>query len=470
MSNGNRNFLPARGLWPLPAILIAALFFTAYASAQEERVIPPDALKPRPRVPIYDPGSPVQKKILKNGVTILVQEQRTSERVAGAVALRMGTLYESDEDAGRGQVLIKSITSGTETKSPAEVALRLLAADAVVESGANADLGQITISTKREQVDNAIDLLAEVTLHPSFPDTAVDATRQRALTAAADQNENPLRASYSMFLGAMYKGSPLSRPVAGTVQGIADCRRKDVQALYKRYFVGGNMVVCFVGNFDGKKVLSRLEKAFNAAPPGKALDPVPGDPAALAADTTLTSERDLFAPVMTYGFAAPGYQHPDYAAFKIVESYLASADRSPVALWMPQTGLAGSVGVLYAPYPKRSSMAVYLTTRPNKLAAARDTLTAVLGRLKTQPLDEGEWNEQLKRVQNGTFANQNDPLVRARSMSQFEASGSGYDWPKRFEASLLQLNAEAVRAAAERWFTHSVDAEITAVRSGDSKL
>ena len=460
MSTHNRNFLRSRGLW-----LLSAMLLTTPPAQAQDRVIPP----PRPRVPIYDAGAPVQKKVLKNGLTILVQEQRTSERVAGAVALRMGTLYETDEDAGRGQVLIKSIVAGTESKSPAELALRLLAADATLESGAGPDLGQITISTKREQVEPAIDLLADVTLHPSFPDTAVDATRQRALTAAADQNENALRAAYSMFLGAMYRGSPLARPIAGTVPGIADIRRKDVAALYKHYFVGGNMVVCFVGNFDGKKVMTRLEKAFAAAPSGKALQPVAGEPIPLAADTTLTADRDLMAPVMTYGFPAPGYQNPDYAAFKIIESYLASVDRSPVALWMPRSGVAGSVGVLYAPYPKRSSMAVYLTTRTDKIGAAEDTLAAVLGRLRTVPLDEGEWTEQLKRVQNGTFANQNDPLVRARSMSQFEVSGSGYDFPKRFEESLLQLNTEAVRAAAERWFTHSVEATITPVRS-DSKL
>src|SRR5438093_6352500 len=146
--------------WPLLAAVACVLTLTPGAArSQDERAAP---VKPPPRVAIYDPGAPVQKKVLKNGVTILVQEQRTSERVAGAVALRMGTLYESEEDAGRCQVLIKSIVAGTQKKSPAELALRLLAADANIESGAGPDLGQITISTKREQVDQAVDLLAEV--------------------------------------------------------------------------------------------------------------------------------------------------------------------------------------------------------------------------------------------------------------------------------------------------------------------
>jgi len=125
--------------------------------------------------------------------------------------------------------------------------------------------------------------------------------------------------------------------------------------------------------------------------------------------------------------------------------------------------------VLYAPYPKRSSMAIYLTAPPAKLTAARDTVAAVVGRLRTQPLDQGEWTEQLKRVQNGTFLNQNDPLVRARSMSQFEVSGVGYDYPRRFEEALLKLSPESVRDAAGRWFLHSAEASVTPPKS-ESKL
>ncbi len=467
MPTQHRKFHSISGLWLVLAIAAPALLLPAAAWCQDTRVLPD--VKPRPRVPIYDAGAPVQKKVLKNGVTLLVQEQRTSERAAGAVAVRMGSMYELEEDAGRCQVLIKSMTSGTQKRSPAELALQLLAADARIESGAGPDLGQVTISTKREQVESAIDLLAEVVLQPSFPDTSVDAARQRALTAAAGEDESPLKAAYLMFLGPMYRGSPLARPVSGTVSGIADVRRKDVVALHRKFFVGGNMVVCFVGNFDGKKVLARLEKVFATAPSGAALQPVGGDPIPLQADTTLTAEREIGATVMTFGYPAPGYGEADYPAFKIIEAYLASPDRSPITFWMPQGGLATAVGVLYAPYPKRSSIAVYLATVPSKFGEARDTVAAVLGRLKTQPLEETEWAEQLKRVQNGTFASQDDPMVRARSMSQFEVAGVGYDHLKRFEESLLKLNPETVRAAAERWFTHSSEAEITPVK-GESKL
>jgi len=56
-------------------------------------------------------------------------------------------------------------------------------------------------------------------------------------------------------------------------------------------------------------------------------------------------------------------------------------------------------------------------------------------------------------------------------MSQFEAAGAGYDFPRQFELDLLRLDVEAVRAAAARWFTHSAEASITPTRSdSNSKM
>src|SRR5258705_8051055 len=188
------------------------------------------------------------------------------------------------------------------------------------------------------------------------------------------------------------------------------------------------MVVCFVGNCDGKKVLTRLERAFAAAPRGAPLTPVAGDPIPLAADTSMTAERDILASCLTFGFAAPGYTDPDYAAFKIIESYLASPDRSPIAFWLPQRGLVGTVGVIYSPYPKRSSMAVYIASPPNRLGTARDTIAAAMGPPKTEPPAPGEWAAHLKRVLKGTFANQNNPPARARALSHGESTGWGYSY------------------------------------------
>jgi zinc protease len=420
----------------------------------------------RPRVPIYDPGQPIQRKVLKNGVRLLVQEQRTSERVAGVVALRAGTLYETELESGLSQVLLRSMKAGTEGRTPVQLQLELIAASVDLEASSGPDVGQISVVTTREQAVKAASFLADVALRPSFPDTSFESARAHFLQKASDEVESPLPATYAIFLRTMYRGTPLERPAFGRVRSLAEARRSDVLALYKKLFVGGNITVCFVGNFDGKKLLDHLEKAFKDAPSGASPNPEGGEAAPLAADTLVTEERPIRAKSLTYGFPAPGYDDPDHPAFLVLDSYLRSGDRSPITFWLPERRLATGVGILYPRYPRRSSIAVYLGATTQNWKAARDTVAAVFSRLETEPLDEAEWNVHLRRVQNAFFNEQSNPLVRARDLSRYEVQGVGTDYPQRFESRLLELKPEDVRDAAARWMTHAVEAALTPPADG----
>jgi zinc protease len=442
-------------------LLLAALL-TAFPppTVAQERVLPP-AGPAKPREPIYDPGQPVLRKVLKNGVVLVVQEARTTDKVAAAAALRMGTRYEDELSAGLSQIVMRSLTKGTEKLSPIELQLRLLAHKVNIESGVDADFGQVAVETVRENAAPALDLFAEILTTPSFPDTSVEAARGAFLTKAADDVESPIASTYTMFLEAMYPGSPFGRPPHGRVQSISECRRSDVVALYKKYFVGGNLAVAVVGNIDGKKVMAQLERLFATVPPGPAAAPQGTDPTPLAADTLITQSRPILARSMVYGYPAPGYTDPDYAAFMILDSYLRSGDRSPLTYWMPQRNEAAGVGIVFPPYPKRSSIAVYLAASPTKYNAARDTVAAVLGRLRDVPLDEGDWGVHVRRAQTAFFFNQNEPLVRVRNYSRWEVQGVTLDYPKQFESALIKLKPEDVRDAARRWLTHTVEVSLT---------
>lgn len=420
-----------------------------------ERVMP--VLPERPRVAVYDPGLPLMRKTLKNGVQLIVQEERTNSAAAAMVALRMGALYETDQYSGLSQVLMKSITAATKKLSPTELQIRMLANKMKLESGSSVDYGQVGFQTIRENVPASLELLAQIVLQPAFPDTSVESARSYFLAKASDDVERPIQESYARFLKTMYRGTPLARPPHGNVQSLSDARRADVLELYKKFFVGGNMVVAVVGNVDGKKTMAQLEKLFSAAPAGAPPKALPDTPKPLAADTVLTVYRPILGRALVYGYQAPGYADPDYPAFMILDSFLRSGDRSPITFWMPEREQVVDVGIVYPSYPHRSTMSVYVAVKPENYAAARDTLVAVFDRLKTEPLDKGEWGVQLKRVQNGFFSNQYEPVTRARNFSRWEVQGVTADFPRTFEAALLKLKPEDVRDAAARWLTHAAE-------------
>src|SRR5262245_54842612 len=113
------NPLSPKRLSPGLALLFLGLCWLAPATAQgQDREKAARETPPRREASIYDPGQPVQRKVLKNGVRLFVQEQRTGEKVAGVVALKMGTRYETDDESGLGQVLMRALTAGTDRRAP----------------------------------------------------------------------------------------------------------------------------------------------------------------------------------------------------------------------------------------------------------------------------------------------------------------------------------------------------------------
>lgn len=452
-SQAARSRLRGRPAGALAALLAVAFFSAPLALAQERTL--PENLPERPRVPIYDPGLPFQEKVLKNGVRIMVQEQRTVSNVAGVVAVRMGTRYEDEETSGLGALLLQTMIRGTSKSTPADFVVRVRGNSATFAVESGPDVGFITLATDREHAMGAAALLSDVVLYPALADTAFESARVAAGTNASYDAESPISVAYGEFIAAMYAGTPYTRPIHGLVLPISQARRSDMVSLHRKLFAGGNITIVFVGNLDARKVLAQLEKAFAPAAPGPALAPAGPEPSPLAADTVVVKERPWRANACVIGFPAPGYTDPDYPAFAMIHSFLEAEDRSPIVYWMANREDAVSPGVIYALLPKRSALAVYFGATSEKLTTARDTTLAVLQRLRTEPLEKGEWTVQLKRVQNGYFFKQEEPLRRAKMIARYVSQGLGADYPARFEAALLKLTPEDVRAAADRWLTHS---------------
>src|SRR6266852_9775058 len=133
-------------------------------------------------------------------------------------------------------MVMRTMTAGTTHRTPPELQLEFLAAGATVEASAGPDLGQISIKTTRERASKAAELLADITLNPSFPDTAFQSARSFYLGKASDELESPLSGTYAIFLRTMYRVSPFERPAFGNVRAIAECRKGDMLALYRKLF------------------------------------------------------------------------------------------------------------------------------------------------------------------------------------------------------------------------------------------
>src|SRR5215468_9761833 len=110
----------------LHALIAVCLLFACFAHAQKERALPKDLPPYGPVAPLKAPT--VRTLELDNGLTIWMVAREGFPKVALTVAVRGGLAADPKERPGLAELLAKSVTQGTKTRSARQVAEQFQAA------------------------------------------------------------------------------------------------------------------------------------------------------------------------------------------------------------------------------------------------------------------------------------------------------------------------------------------------------
>ena len=107
-----------------------------------------------------------------------------------------------------------------------------------------------------------VDLLADLTLHPTFPADELERERQVLLQELAEDADDAVATGYKLFDAACFGLHPAAQPVVGTPRHVERLQRADLAAYVQRQYSGANLVVGAAGAIDAEAFLRRAEAAF----------------------------------------------------------------------------------------------------------------------------------------------------------------------------------------------------------------
>ena len=154
-----------------------------------------------------------------------------------------------------------------------------------------------------ENLDQTLDIFADVVRNPTFPTMEVEKYKARTLAQMQFQRSSPQFLAQEQFSKAIYGDHP-GALVSPPVNSIRKLTSKDLLDFHSTYYRPNNSILAIVGDISLKEVLPKIEKAFGdgkkqtcrmtpAAPPGCAALSDVGPPVQRAAARTLV----LSAPI-----------------------------------------------------------------------------------------------------------------------------------------------------------------------------
>jgi zinc protease len=271
-------FLSAACALALSTGLAARAQTPAEAAPAAPQETPPPPAAPRPvAVP-----KPVERT-LKNGLRVIVVEDRDMPLVSAQLLVRNGGEVDPADLSGLADMTASLLTKGTKTRTAPQIAEEIEALGGVITSGAGWDASRAFVNVSSPKVERALTILADVVRNPVFQEDEIERLRQQYLDSLSVALGDPGTVAAYVASRVVFGDAPYGHPVSGTPESLTRLKRADIVGLHQTYYRPDNAVLVFGGDIRAEEAFRLAERLFGDwAKPAGAL-PTPSASKAAAA-------------------------------------------------------------------------------------------------------------------------------------------------------------------------------------------
>lgn len=311
---------------PLAALALAGaitvgLPASASAQAKPDRSAPPPS-DPAPSLNLPD----INRHTLSNGLPVWIVEMHEVPVVDVSVIVKSGATADPAGRFGTASFTAAMLDEGAGNRGALELADAIEILGASLTTGASYDGSTAQLHTLAETFDQALPLLADVVLRPTFPAEEVERLRAERLTALVQIQDDPSQLATAAFNRLLYGSSHrYGTSVIGTSAANQALSADDLRAFHQAHYRPGNAHIIVVGDVVPAEVVTSLEQAFGqwadagtapAAPTLEAVDP-PGTRHVYLIDKPGAAQSEI-----RIGTVGVPRSTPDYHAIEVANTML----------------------------------------------------------------------------------------------------------------------------------------------------
>jgi zinc protease len=223
------------------------------------------AERPTPGTPRPYEFPAVARTRLANGLSLAVVHLPGRHLVSGTLVLRNGAADEPDAEGGATVLAARALTEGTERYDAIALVEASERLGASIHAEAGWDAMSIGVDVPATRLEAALELLAEVALHPTFPEAEVDRLRDERLNDLLQAEADPRRRADEVFAATIYSGgSPYRRPSGGLKPTVEQLDAARLRAAYQRGLDPARASLIVGGDLTGIDVAGIAERLFGS--------------------------------------------------------------------------------------------------------------------------------------------------------------------------------------------------------------
>lgn len=251
----------------LIALVSSLAFAQAGAPAQQPQTTKGAVIKGK---------APVNKEVLRvklpraeeaslpNGLRVVLLRSTKVPTFNMQMVVLSGGLSDKPDYRGLATSTAALVREGTAKRSSKDIAEQVdaLGATLTANSGLSSFTTNVSAAGLVENLDQTLELFADVVRNPTFPQGEVDKYKTRLLAQLQFQRSIPQFLALEQFQRAIYGTSHPASFIVAPAASIQKLTSKDLADFHSTYYRPNNAILAIVGDVTMKEIMPKLEKAF----------------------------------------------------------------------------------------------------------------------------------------------------------------------------------------------------------------
>jgi predicted Zn-dependent peptidase len=255
---------------------------------------------------------------LAGGLRVASDRMDQVETVSVGLYVGAGTRHEPAAINGAAHMLEHMAFKGTKRRDAKAIAEEIENVGAFMNAHTGREQTAYYIKCLKEDVDLALDILADIFLESVFDPAEFERERGVILQELGQVEDTPDDVIFDRFQETAFPDQALGRPVLGTADNIRRMPRAAALDWRRAMYAPANVVLAAAGNLDPDRLVARAGELFGT---WRATGGASDEPARYRGGE-FRDDSDLEQAHLVLGFPSVAYRDPDYWAVQVFATML----------------------------------------------------------------------------------------------------------------------------------------------------
>lgn len=391
------------------------------------------------------------RTVLPNGCVVIAQQLSGAPLVSLNGFVKGGSVWDVPDKTGCASLMAQVLRRGTETKTAQQIDDALERRGAELHLSVSSEGMSFQLSCLPQDFADCTALLADILLHPSFPDDEIEKQKVRHLNALRDALTRPEEVSRVRFFQTAYPPEhPFHYPPEGTPETVEPLNRSDLVSAYRKALCPAHAIVCVVGDLPVQKMTETIAQLLSQwqsddaptfeIPPA----PLPGR----------TFQDRISLPDKTQCWVMMGHKgirrtDERFYSANVLTTILGAGWGRLFTEIRDNQGLAYAVGASLQAGLGEGPFVVRMGVNPDQVERAIESALAELNKMRKEPPSKEEVADAKSYLLGRLVLSMETTSGIASVLASCELFGLGLDYPQRARGFYDPITPEKVHETAQ---------------------